>query len=201
MLFSHYKEMCLNLDGWKEGPRSKPEFNLKGVRSLAYFYDKVSVPYWHECFVISTIISILPFVTVERSSEATVTLKSVWLYIDLQHCHFKKAPDVFSLLRAELTSFETCVVLCKKNYWLLRTICLLRQYAYLQITKYGNFGLLFEFHLNIWQNVIPLFFLFLQSLSMYPHCLHLPVWCWNLTLVWISADFVKYYIMPVIYYI
>lgn len=74
--------MCIYLDRLKESPRSEPELHLKGVRSLAAFYDKISVSYWHKCFVISTLISILRSVTGEKRGEATATLHSVWLYID-----------------------------------------------------------------------------------------------------------------------
>lgn len=63
--------------------RGQPELHFMGVRSLSSLYGKKALPYWHECFVIFTLISTLRSVTGERGGEATVTLLSVWLCIDI----------------------------------------------------------------------------------------------------------------------
>lgn len=71
-LFKCCKKMCIYLDRLKESPRSKTELHFRGVRSLASFYDKIPEPYWHERFVISKLILILPRATGERGGERPV---------------------------------------------------------------------------------------------------------------------------------
>lgn len=90
-LFKFCKEMCIYFSGLKESPRSNPELHFKGVRSLASFYDKISVPYWHKCFVISSLISILRSVTGERRGHCDPAF-SLTLYWLLQHCHLEYIP-------------------------------------------------------------------------------------------------------------